>query len=186
MMEGPARGEVRTQDKGEPTERALMRRESLQERYAPSSVCFGCGPANPRGLRIRSVIEDGTVVARWTPRPYHHAFGEFLNGGIMSTILDCHSNWAAAYSLMTRPQAKAVPPTVTSSIHVEFLRPTPMVELLLEARVKDTAGRRVFVESTLKAEGEVTATLSGTFVAVGAHHPAASRWSEREERAPHG
>jgi acyl-coenzyme A thioesterase PaaI-like protein len=102
-----------------------MRRESLQERYAPSSVCFGCGPANRRGLKIRSVVEEGNVVARWTPRPYHHAFGEFLNGGVIATVLDCHSNWTAGYSLMMRSQAEAVPPTVTSSISVEFLKPNP-------------------------------------------------------------
>ena len=30
---------------------------SLQERYAPASVCFGCGPANPSGLRLRSVAD---------------------------------------------------------------------------------------------------------------------------------
>jgi acyl-coenzyme A thioesterase PaaI-like protein len=160
-----------------------MREESLQERYAPSSVCFGCGPANRQGLKIRSVVEGGIVVARWTPRPYHHAFGEFLNGGVIATVLDCHSNWTAAYSLMTRSRAKALPATVTSSIRVEFLKPTPIAELLLEARAKDIAGRRVVVESTLKAGGEVTATLNGTFVAVGAHHPAASRWSESDESA---
>jgi acyl-coenzyme A thioesterase PaaI-like protein len=159
-----------------------MKPKSLQERYAPSSVCFGCGPANARGLGIRSVVEEGRVVARWTPRPYHHAFGEFLNGGIISTILDCHSNWASAYSLMVRSGAKAPPPTVSSSIFVEFLKPTPIGALHLEAQSAEVSGRRVVVESTLKAEGEVTATLKGTFVEVGAKHPAASRWSGGERR----
>jgi hypothetical protein len=39
--------------------------QSLQERYAPSNACFGCGPANPQGLRIRSFEEGDAVVAHW-------------------------------------------------------------------------------------------------------------------------
>jgi acyl-coenzyme A thioesterase PaaI-like protein len=163
-----------------------MRGESLQEKYAPSSVCFGCGPANGQGLKIRSAVERGRVVTRWTPSPHHRAFGEFLNGGVIATVLDCHSNWTAAYSLMVRWRAKTIPPTVTSSMCVDFLKPTPLVELLLEGRAGKVAGRRVVVRSTLKARGEVTATLKGTFVAVGAGHPAASRWSGDGERPGDG
>ena len=123
------------------------------------------------------MVEGESVVARWTPRPYHHAFGEILSGGIISTVLDCHSNWTGAYSLMVEAGAEAPPATVTASIYVEFLKPTPMEPLLLEARAKEIANRRVVVESTLKAEGVVTAALRGTFVAVRADHPAAKRWS---------
>ncbi len=151
--------------------------ESLQERYAPYSVCFGCGPANRRGLKIRSVVEEDSVVSRWTPSRYHHAFGEFLNGGIISTVLDCHSNWTAAYSLMNKKGSKIPPPTVTSSIFVEFLRPTRIGPLVLKAKTKDLSDRRIVVESTLEAGGDVTARLRGTFVAVGPGHPAARRWS---------
>jgi acyl-coenzyme A thioesterase PaaI-like protein len=158
-----------------------MRQESLQERFAPSGVCFGCGPANRHGLRIRSFIEGGTVVARWTPRPFHHAFGEFLNGGIISTVLDCHSCWAGAYSLMVEAGTKTLPATVTSSILVDFLKPTPIAPLLLEANVIEIVGRNVVIGSTLKAHDEVTATLRGTFVAVGPNHPAAKRWTEKGE-----
>ena len=55
---------------------------SLQDRYAPCSVCFGCGPANEKGLRIKSVSEGDEVICDWTPEPYHHAFQDILNGGI--------------------------------------------------------------------------------------------------------
>jgi len=155
-----------------------MEKESLQERYSPSGVCFGCGPANGHGLRIRSFLEGGKVVARWTPSPYHHAFGEFLNGGIISTVLDCHSCWAGAYSLMLEAGARTPPATVTSSITVEFLKPTPIGPLLLEADTVEISGRKAVVGSSLRAREEVTATLRGTFVAVGPNHPAAKRWAE--------
>jgi acyl-coenzyme A thioesterase PaaI-like protein len=161
-----------------------MEPESLQERYAPLSVCFGCGPANEQGLRIRSVVEGESVVARWTPREYHHAFAGFLNGGIISTVLDCHSNWTGAYSLMVKAGAGSPPPTVSSSIFVEFLKPTPIATLVLEAHSVETTDRRVEVESILTTGGEATARLRGTFVAVGPHHPAAKRWSGNGEGKP--
>ncbi len=159
-----------------------MRRQSLQERYAPSSVCFGCGPANKRGLRIRSLVEGDLVVANWTPKPYHHAFGNFLNGGIISTVLDCQSNWAGAYALMVKAGESYPPSTVTAAISVEFLKPTPIGPLFLEARTREAAGRKVVVDSSLKAQHEVTAKLRGTFVAVGKDHPAAMRWMGHTER----
>ncbi len=156
-----------------------MKKLSLQETYAPDSVCFGCGPANIHGLKIRSIVEGDSVVARWTPKPFHHAFGGFLNGGIISTILDCHGNWASAYSLMLKTGAEVPPSTVTSSLYVEFLKPTPIGPLLLEARVRDTVGRKVVTESILRAGDDVTAKLRGTFVAVSSGHPAAGRWTNK-------
>ena len=80
----------------------------LQERYAPDNACFGCGPANAEGLRIRSFPTsddaDAEVVARWTPSKHHEAFEGMLNGGIIGALLDCHSNWTAAWHLMKTDQ----------------------------------------------------------------------------------
>ena len=41
---------------------------SLQRRHAPTTRCFGCGPANEQGLRIKSVVEGDEVVATWMPQ----------------------------------------------------------------------------------------------------------------------
>src|SRR6185295_18367430 len=76
--------------------------QSLQDRYAPRNACFGCGPANEKGLRLKSRVEDGEVVADWTPEKHHEAFPGVLNGGIIGALLDCHGNWAATYHLMQR------------------------------------------------------------------------------------
>jgi hypothetical protein len=76
--------------------------KSLQETYAPNSICYGCGPANPQGLHIRSFVgENGELVAEWQPQPHHQTFEGALNGGVIGTLLDCHCNWTAAYHLMT-------------------------------------------------------------------------------------
>jgi hypothetical protein len=76
----------------------MKEQRSLQERYAPNNACWGCGPANAEGLRIRSFPRGDEVVAEWKPEPRYEAFPGVLNGGIIGTLLDCHCNWAAAVS----------------------------------------------------------------------------------------
>jgi len=151
--------------------------QALQDRYAPGNVCFGCGPSNEKGLRIKSFVEGDEVVAHWQPEPHHHAFANILNGGIIGALLDCHSNWTAAYNLMQAQGASVPPCTVTADFHVTLKRPTPMdgpVEL--RARLATMEGDRAVVEATLAAGGKVTATCRGTFVAVKEGHPAYHRW----------
>ena len=150
----------------------------LQEIWAPQSGCFGCGPQNAQGLRIRSFAEaDGGLIARFRPAPHHRAFGAVLNGGICGALLDCHSNWAAAHHLLLAQGASALPPTVTADFHVTLRRPTPLdVVVIVRARVVETAGERCVVESSLEAGGKTTATCRGTFVAVAEGHPAFHRW----------
>ena len=154
--------------------------KSLQETYAPNNMCFGCGPANTKGLRIRSFVADGTegeLVAEFVPEPHHQAFAGVLNGGICGALLDCHSNWAAAYHLMKKSGASAPPCTVTSEFDVKLKRPTPLdTKVLLHAKVVESEGDRAVVEATLTANGKVTATCRGTFVAVKEGHPAFHRW----------
>ena len=76
------------------------------------STCFGCGPANEKGLRIKSLVVGDEVVADFTPEPHHLAFGGVLNGGIIGALLDCHSNWTAAYYLMKARGLETPPCTV--------------------------------------------------------------------------
>ncbi len=151
---------------------------SLQETYAPNSTCFGCGPANPKGLHIKSFPrDDGTVVTEWRPEPHHEAYPGALNGGIIGTLFDCHSNWAAAWHLMRQQGLDRVPATVTADYCVRFLKPTPTDRpIWIVARVVELSDRKAVVESKLIAHGETTATFRGTFVAVGPGHPAYHRW----------
>jgi acyl-coenzyme A thioesterase PaaI-like protein len=151
--------------------------ESLQDRYAPADRCFGCGPANEKGLRIKSRPEGDALVADWTSEPHHEAFPGVLNGGIVGALLDCHSNWTAAYFFMGRDGLLKPPATVTAEFHVKLKRPTPSgTDLRLESRVVESKGRRATVDATITAGGEVTATCRGVFVAVEESHPGAGRW----------
>jgi acyl-coenzyme A thioesterase PaaI-like protein len=153
--------------------------KSLQDRYAPENRCFGCGPANEKGLRIKSFASDdgGEVVAEWLPEEHHQAFDGVLNGGICGALLDCHSNWTAAHHLMKAAGASTPPCTVTADFHVTLKRPTPTdVPLTLRAKVVESFADRSVVEATLEAGGRVTAICRGTFVAVKEGHPAYHRW----------
>lgn len=150
---------------------------SLQERYAPGNSCFGCGPANPKGLRIRSFVSGDDVVCQWRADKHHEAFEGMLSGGIIGTLLDCHSNWAATHHLMRQSGAATPPCTVTADFAVKFLRPTPTSEpVTLHARVVESTDDRAVVESRLEAGGQTCATCRGTFVAVKPGHPAYHRW----------
>lgn len=154
-----------------------MTGKSLQEQYAPANACFGCGPANPKGLRIRSFPEGDALVAQWTPEPHHEAFPGVLNGGIVGALLDCHCNWTAAWHLMKAQGLDAPPCTVTADYAIKLLRPTPTSgPVKLRARVAEASGDRAIVEGTLEAAGKVCATCRGTFVAVKPGHPAFHRW----------
>ncbi len=154
-----------------------MSEPSLQERYAPQNICFGCGPANDKGLRIRSFLQGDEVVADWTPAPHHQAFEGMLNGGIIGALLDCHSNWAATIHLMQKTGAAAPPCTVTADYAIKLTRPTPAGQAVhLRARVVASTDDRATVEATLESGGKVCATCRGTFVAVKPGHPAYHRW----------
>ena len=150
---------------------------SLQDTYAPNNRCFGCGPANEKGLRIKSFVEGDEAVAEWRPEPHHQAFEGILNGGICGALPDCHSNWAATHHLMKKSGSPTPPCTVTADFHVKLLRPTPSgSEVTLRAHVAESQGDRAVIEATLEAGGKVTATCRGLFVAVKEGHPAWHRW----------
>ncbi|MDT8451077.1 MAG: PaaI family thioesterase [Wenzhouxiangellaceae bacterium] len=159
---------------------ALPEGKSLQEHYAPHNACFGCGPANEKGLRIRSFPQEpegDEVVCRWTPEPHHEAFPGVLNGGIIGAILDCHCNWTAAWHLMQQRGLDTPPCTVTMEFSVRLRRPTPSdTELKLVARPSAVDGDIVTVESELFVDDKLCDQCTGRFVAVRPGHPAYHRW----------
>ena len=149
----------------------------LQEIYAPHNACFGCGPSNQQGLRIRSFIEGDRCVATWMPQKQYEAFPGVLNGGIVGALLDCHLNWAGTMHLMKLRGASTPPCTVTSEYSIMLKRPCPTdVPLSLWAKVVATEGDKVTVEGALESQGKVRAVCTATFVAVEPGHPAYNRW----------
>lgn len=152
--------------------------KSLQMAFAPKSICFGCGPANSKGLRIQSFVEGDKVVARWQAEEHHQAFPNVLNGGIIGALLDCHANWTAAWTLMKNKAADHPPCTVTAEYSIRLKKPTPTQdkEILLEAWPIESDDRKAKIAAELKVDGELCASCEGLFVAVKPGHPAYFRW----------
>lgn len=139
--------------------------------YYPENLahCYGCGSKNDHGHRIRTFWEGDESVTRYKPEPFHTAIPGFVYGGLLASLIDCHSTGTAA-AAMYRAEGRSMdsqPPFrfVTGSLHVDYLKPTPMgVELMLRGRIKEIRGRKVVVETTLYAND--VATARGEVVAV--------------------
>jgi len=142
--------------------------ESLQDLYFPDLPCFGCGPANERGLQLKSfAAEDGLVRASFTPWPEHDNGLGFLNGGIIATVLDCHSAAAVTHEAYTRgwpPLPGAALPFVTSGLDVRYLRPAPLGEpVSLLARVTEASEAAIAAEVWLEWDGKERASASAVW-----------------------
>ncbi len=139
--------------------------------YYPENVahCYGCGRLNEQGHQIKTYWEGDETVTRFTPRPEHTAIPGFVYGGLLASLIDCHGTGTAAaamYRAENRP-LDSLPPFrfVTGSLHVDYLKPTPLGPTLeIRGRIKEIKGRKVIVEATVYAEG--IATARGEIVAV--------------------
>jgi acyl-coenzyme A thioesterase PaaI-like protein len=144
--------------------------KAFQDDY-PESVahCFGCGRLNSDGHQIKTYWDGDETVTHYQPKPFHIAMPGFTYGGLLASLIDCHSTGTAA-AAMYRSEQRAMdtlPPFrfVTGSLHVDYLKPTPLAaELEIRGTVKEIKGRKVIVETRVIANGVVTAR--GEVVAV--------------------
>lgn len=140
-----------------------MTQKAFQDYYPDDlSHCYGCGNLNEKGLQIKSFWDGEESVCTYTPRDYHTAIPGFVYGGVIASLIDCHSTGtasAAKYRAEGREMGSDPPIRfVTASLHVDYLLPTPIgVPLEVRGKVKMIKGRRVVVEARLLAEGKVCA-----------------------------
>jgi acyl-coenzyme A thioesterase PaaI-like protein len=145
----------------------MIDRVSIQESLYPELTCFGCGHANPKGFHLRSYHDGDLTRAEFTPGPEHdNGFG-FLNGGIISTVLDCHGAavvmWEAAqHDWRAAPGAPV--PFITAGFEVRFLRPTPLGPTVrLTARPVSVNETEVVVRSELELDDKARAVMTATW-----------------------
>ena len=144
--------------------------KAFQDYYSDStSHCYGCGRLNTHGLQIKSYWDGDETVAHFRPRPYHTAVPGYVYGGLIASLIDCHSTGtAAAAKYRAEGRAMDTEPSfrfLTASLHVDYLRPTPLdCTLEIRGKIKEVKGRKVVVTSSLLANGVECAT--GEVVAV--------------------
>ena len=139
--------------------------------YYPDHLahCYGCGRLNEHGHRIKTYWDGDESLTRFTPCAFHIAVPGFVYGGLLASLIDCHST-ASAAAAMYRSEARemdTLPPFrfVTGSLQVRYLKATPLgPELVIRGRVQEISGRKVIIESSVSV-GEVS-TVRGEVVAI--------------------
>jgi acyl-coenzyme A thioesterase PaaI-like protein len=148
-----------------------MPQESFQDQYPDIlSHCFGCGRLNEHGYHIQSYWDGDESVAHFMPKSYHISIPGYVYGGLLASLIDCHGTGTAAAALYKAakeqdPDTEPSTRTLTASLHVDYLKPTPLgVELEVRGKVKELKGRKVVIEEWIIANGEIT--VRGEVVAV--------------------
>ncbi len=141
------------------------------QEYYPEHLarCYGCGRLNEHGYRIRTFWDGDDSLTRFTPQPFHTAVPGIVYGGLLASLIDCHSTGTAA-AAMYRDEGRAMDTLpafrfVTGSLQVNYLKPTLLgPELQVRGRVQAIRGRRVTIESSIVIDG--VETVRGVVVAV--------------------
>ena len=147
-----------------------MDEKAFQDYYPDDlSHCYGCGRLNEKGYQIKSHWDGEESIAIFQPEPYHLAIPGSVYGGLIASLIDCHCTGTASAAVYRAEEREmdTDPPLrfVTASLHVDYLRPTPIgTALEIRGKVKEIKGRKVIVEATVMADGEICAR--GEVVAV--------------------
>jgi acyl-coenzyme A thioesterase PaaI-like protein len=148
-----------------------MPQKSFQDDYpAELAHCYGCGRLNEHGHQIKSYWDGEESVCHFLPQPYHIAIPGYVYGGLLASLIDCHGTGTAAAALYRAakeqdPNAKPNTRTLTASLHVDYLKPTPLgVELEVRGKVKEIKGRKVVVEEWIVVNGLIS--VRGEVIAV--------------------
>ena len=142
--------------------------------YYPDHMahCYGCGRLNEHGYQIKSTWDENNLeesVAYFTPKPHHTAIPGYVYGGLLASLIDCHGTGtaaAAAYREAGRlMDSEPALRFLTGSLHVDYLKPTPLgVTLEIRGKVKEVKGRKIVIEEWILANDVVT--VRGEVVAV--------------------
>src|SRR5687767_12851384 len=151
----------------------MSEQQALQDVWL-EATCYGCGPNNPHGLQIKSFwSDDGKyVIATFDPKPYHTSgFDNVMYGGLVASLIDCHSNWSAIASTYRAENREhgSLPAIsyVTGTLNVKYLKPTPLDQTThLRSWVEGEVGRKTRVVCELGTATDVTAVGDSIFVRV--------------------
>ncbi len=146
--------------------------DAIQDKYADDYAwCYGCGRLNEHGLHLRTGWEGERTVTVYHPREEHTAIPGFVYGGLIASMIDCHGTGSAALALHRNnghePEDNVEPPRfVTASLHIDFVKPTPMGTALQAIGIPEEIHPKkwcisieVYAEDVCCAKGEVVAVV---------------------------
>lgn len=133
----------------------------LDESVGDVNCCFGCGPGNKHGLKLRFTLhpESGSTTAvvklptRFEGPPGH------IHGGIIATLMDeAMGKVNKIYDLVA----------MTRHIEIDYLRPCPLAQpLTVTGRFVRRDGRKLFMEGEIRnAAGDVLVRAKSLFIAI--------------------
>jgi len=132
----------------------------------PANICFGCGGANARGMKLTFVQDDDAKRIRGEFRlgaEYQGGPG-FIHGGIIATVLD---------EVMGKVNRFREVRAVTAELVVEYLKPVSVNEnLVVEGYEVEKSGRNLHHVGEIRNQsGEVLARGRGRFVIIEPREP---------------
>jgi acyl-coenzyme A thioesterase PaaI-like protein len=124
------------------------------------SHCYGCGTKNKLGNQLKTYWDGDNTISKFTPKPEHTALPGFVYGGLIASLIDCHSTGSGSAALYRHQKSKAriYPRCVTASLKIEYLKPTPIdCTLELKGTIKEIKGRKAIIITDVIAKGEICA-----------------------------
>ena len=141
----------------------MLSKESKEifQDYMPNNICFGCGKNIKNGLHIKSYWEGEFAESIWSPKSIHQGWRGIMNGGIIATIIDCHTmgtSMAYAYKYERRPLGSYPEyKYATGSINIKYIKPTPNKTVLLRAKILSYSEKKVLISCEVISDGKITA-----------------------------
>jgi acyl-coenzyme A thioesterase PaaI-like protein len=128
----------------------------------PENVCFGCGAHHPDGLRIKSFWKGDMAICKWQPEEKYHGWSNLLNGGIIATLIDCHSMGTAMADAYRREgrtlDSEPIYRFATGTLNIKYLKPTSTHhEVEIRARVQEVKNKKTVLHCEFISEGVKTA-----------------------------
>ena len=151
--------------------------EVLKLEPKETNRCFGCGAANPAGMKLTFELdfEARRARGRFTLGANYQGGGGFAHGGIIAVVLD-----EAMGKLSKLSDEKAV----TAEMSIEYRRPVPVdQEIAVEGWQEEEKGRNRFrVAEIYDGDGNLLARGKGRFVIVSPEHFASVKREQRETK----
>jgi len=120
-------------------------------------LCFGCGKANPIGLKLKFKWDQKSrcASAEFRPGPNLQGWAGFVHGGISACVLDEAIGWASMFAGTNN---------VTAKLQVRYLRMIPIDQTYLVAcRIIKQTSRLIETEARITgSDGSVFAEATST------------------------